>query len=1485
MTDLVSVASNAVASYQRALGTVSNNIANVATDGYSRQEVVLQANPVAKVGTVYLGTGVAIDTVKRQYDTFVEANLRNSNSDLTSQEPMVNYANRVIDIMGSTSMGLSGALDQFFNSARDLSSDPASTVMRGSFVRDSENLAARFGELSSQLDLVQNETDEAVKGYVSSMNTIFSQLAEVNTQLTKQKTASAQPPDLLDQRDVLLKDLSSYVHINTFFSENGSVTVSLGPSITRDVVVNGIKSYMVGTDFNSAAPEKVSLVLDPYGKSTPLSGLSGGKLSGIMSFREQVLGSSRSALDTLAQNFVKETNAIHQGGIDAYGNPGTALFTIDPSSVGSAGTVKLTFNDSLRIAAAAQFRVIEAANNTGGVDASIAYVAPKFTGPDSLTSVLANNPSDASAIGVRATAGKPYTGITTIPNGFQDVSILLGEPDVGQQLQVFTRDGRQLIGAAINTDIQSMLLKPENGFAVNASYSNAYLNLDGTNPNSYKDLDLFYGAKAEVGKQLRWDLAEADPEKHTALSSTNLPAQLSSGSIQSGMTSIANGLFTLNGQSLPALNSSTQQSDVVIASTAGLSTNTSQPPTGNYNLFINGTTVTVGMIQGESVTERLTKVAAAINAKTNLHGTTATLGSGVLELNATAASLSVWFDSDAQGLSAASFGLEKSGAVAQVSKLSIVASVNPTLPSFIETSTYLQFANSGTTYESLRPINGISADITDGKLSFYNNQLYVGNGTSANLLGQIDSTYNGMNGKELRINYPAPFTNADFSANAVGSTTITGWTTEKRRIKLDGTDTLAGFATPIDGTTAPGGGTEAENLSSGTYTAVVSGINSSLSGSGTSVELSSVLNSVINTPANTGGVVHGPALVSSSSVILKAGDNVSFDWQAQGGADAYDVYAYLVDINTGAKVQLLNQTGANASDFTSWTRQSTTVPTAGNYKFVFVSGSWDATGGGAAGAKLYVDNVTTSATTVSALTNNQIADLKNAVAFNYTHSASTVVNGLTISASATSAIGTAASISNYASIINANAATALSSVINTKVAQGTLRNVVASASGGDVQIASSVAGTSFTVAAATSGTFNVGVTSQQITANSRGANNVWGISGATSATTWADIIVGVSTVTARNSIQANDLVRWVNAANVDGITATAKNEIRIPLSQIDLALPLSITQTGIATPATTIIANGSTPLASIGALVAAINNQSSVTKVMAKLTDDGNLVLTNTPGFEGQDISIASTTATNALGLKPQTYGGQITLTRPLIEGKDTPIELGFGTGTPADLAKIGFKTGAYIHGSANEDLLVFLTGAGDAKVSASYSGAQVDAKQAMRANPLQVRFDSATRFTIVDTKTGTKVAERNFDPTQLEPAFEYQGVQISFSSPPKAGDIFTIDGNKDGTGNNANMLQMIDLETATVMGGGKTFSSSYIDTVNDMGNIARQASIAQTALQVVYEQAVTARDEVSGVSLDQEAADLIRYQQAYQAAAKILQISSQLFDSVLQVR
>jgi flagellar hook-associated protein FlgK len=937
MTDLVSVASNAVASYQRALGTISNNIANVATDGYSRQEVVLQANPVAKVGNTYMGTGVTVDRLQRQYDTFVESNLRSSNSDLLSQEPMVNYANRVIDIMGGPSMGLSSALDQFFGSARNLSADPASSVLRGSFVRDAENLATRFGQLSSQLDLVQSETDQLVDGHVVEMNTTIKQLAEINVQLTKQKNTVNQPPDLLDQRDKLLKDLSSFARINTYFQENGAVTVSLGPSITRDLVVDGIKSFRIGSSFNAASPEKVALVIDPYGDASPLTSLTSGKLSGLLSFREQVLGSSRSALNVLANAVVKEVNDLHEGGIDAYGNKGGALFSIDTTDIASAGTMQLAFSDPLRVAAAAQFRVVEAPNNISGVDASVSYETPVNAGPKALNEAFVNNANASSAVNLHVTISRPVGAVATIPNGFNNVQIFMGEADEGQQLQVFTRDGRQILGASIaaDTTLQGQVMTAANGFVPNATYSAQYLNVNGA--ASYKDLTVFYGAKAEMQSVSQWDLAETDPEKHTILPNKLTPAILE-GDRMLAMTSISDGMFKLNGVSLGA-------------------------------------------------------------------ATPATAASGMQ-----ASDLKTW----------------------------------------------------------------INTAITEAKQ-----------------------------------------TNA----------------TDKR---------LAKFA------------------------------------------------------------------------------------------------------------------------------------------------------------------------------------------------------------------------------------------------------------------------------------------------------------------------------------------------------VSASNDIKISAKQINLKLGVTLASaTGTAVNIASSETNG---YPSLQAMVTAINAASSSTKVVATQDANGDLVLSNLAGTEGHDITVSGVVP-NSLGIATGAYKGRISITRELDPGADTPVELGFGTGTPADLAKLGFKTGAYIKGTANEDLLVFVTGTGGAKINAAYTGAVANAKESLRAQPLQIKFDSATHYTITDITTQTQVASRNFDPTQSELIIGYQGLRVSFSSPPKTGDLYTIDGNKDGTGNNENMLAIANLESKGVMGGGKTMGSYYIDHVNDMGNIARQAAISQSALQVVYDQAVTARDEVSGVSLDQEAADLIRFQQAYQAAAKILQVASQLFDSVLQVR
>ena len=129
MSDLVSIAGTAAAAYQRALGVVSSNIANVGSTGYSRQEADLIESAPRAFGTSYLGTGVNFAGVRRAYDEFIESTLRNATTDLSSQEPMVNYANRVVNILGSEDVGLLSAFVEFFVSVQQISTDSSSFIL------------------------------------------------------------------------------------------------------------------------------------------------------------------------------------------------------------------------------------------------------------------------------------------------------------------------------------------------------------------------------------------------------------------------------------------------------------------------------------------------------------------------------------------------------------------------------------------------------------------------------------------------------------------------------------------------------------------------------------------------------------------------------------------------------------------------------------------------------------------------------------------------------------------------------------------------------------------------------------------------------------------------------------------------------------------------------------------------------------------------------------------------------------------------------------------------------------------------------------------------------------------------------------------------------------------------------------------------------------------------------------------------------------
>jgi len=234
-----------------------------------------------------------------------------------------------------------------------------------------------------------------------------------------------------------------------------------------------------------------------------------------------------------------------------------------------------------------------------------------------------------------------------------------------------------------------------------------------------------------------------------------------------------------------------------------------------------------------------------------------------------------------------------------------------------------------------------------------------------------------------------------------------------------------------------------------------------------------------------------------------------------------------------------------------------------------------------------------------------------------------------------------------------------------------------------------------------------------------------------------------------------------------------------------------------------------------------------------------------------------------------------------------TEIRLGIGTnGSPASLSGLGFDNRLHLKGAAVDDLLVFATGTASDPVQLAGQYASINATpiETLRTQNIEVRFTSDTTFELYEANTKTLLAERTFDPSDLNNPISYRGLEIRFSAAPKQGDLFAIDANRDGIGNNEAMLRIVNLEKTPVIGG-LTLNDFYIERVNQVGNVARQTSISQQALQVVFNQAREARDAVSGVSLDEEAAALVRFQQAYQANARVMQMASTLFEAILQVR
>ncbi|MEC8634150.1 MAG: flagellar hook-associated protein FlgK [Pseudomonadota bacterium] len=349
MVDILSIGSGAVNAYRQALSTTSNNISNVNTPGYARRQLNIEEGFPTQIGTVSFGTGAYADSVTRAYDEFLEQSLRDSTSDLSVNSPVVRYANQIIDSIGSESASLATAIDKFFNVAERLSGEPRSQVLRGEFLNSSELVAARFNDLSAEVDSIAADTEMSLNTAVGEVNALSEQLVKINQQLNRKLFLEDQPPGLLDQRDKLLREMAALVKIGVTELDNGQVIVNFGGAGSGFEIVSTNSFQTVGTySSGEAGASDLQLLLDPYGTRRALPGAPGGEIGGLLAFRSDVLRPTTVGLDHLARTFSDEVNKVHRQGLDLKGELGGDLFqtslTYSIDSPTLRGAVSLTLD-------------------------------------------------------------------------------------------------------------------------------------------------------------------------------------------------------------------------------------------------------------------------------------------------------------------------------------------------------------------------------------------------------------------------------------------------------------------------------------------------------------------------------------------------------------------------------------------------------------------------------------------------------------------------------------------------------------------------------------------------------------------------------------------------------------------------------------------------------------------------------------------------------------------------------------------------------------------------------------------------------------------------------------------------------------------------------------------------------------------------------------------------------------------------------------
>ena len=335
-------------SQQAAIEVTGQNIANVQTEGFTRQKITFEANASRRFGNgTIIGTGVQLGGIQRAHDKFLFSQMVDENANMGKFEIKKNAFDQM-ELLFNNNFG--GGLDKHFNqlyaSLQDLSSNPTGLAERSDVLARAELLVGEFNRIGETLFQEQVNADQTIDAEIIEVNTMLAEIAQLNNSIHNNEVDQRfNANDLRDQRDKLIKELGEKIDINVLESGEGLTSITLGDG---SPLVLGLTALSLSSSINgnNNAFKDINIVDISGNTSNITSKISSGKLRGLLDMRDTELAGTLDQIDRLAAGFIQEFNRIHEQGVGADGSAGVAFFTtlspVSLANVNNTGNATIT---------------------------------------------------------------------------------------------------------------------------------------------------------------------------------------------------------------------------------------------------------------------------------------------------------------------------------------------------------------------------------------------------------------------------------------------------------------------------------------------------------------------------------------------------------------------------------------------------------------------------------------------------------------------------------------------------------------------------------------------------------------------------------------------------------------------------------------------------------------------------------------------------------------------------------------------------------------------------------------------------------------------------------------------------------------------------------------------------------------------------------------------------------------------------------------